>query len=289
MGKPDAKAHRQSQPLLSLAMGGMLLSLSLHAVVIRSQQRGHWKGGGQWGSCRRQSKTTPVVLPHFLYGRGGEDGRGHASMVAPIVISWVGTLLLLSFPNCNVVVLCSFFLLDRGGRGSLMRKHVDGCTHYRLLQGGARCCRCLSPPSSYGCDNVNGRREEGNRDCLGGGSNQGQHCLRSPFLLDSRGGEAGRGSVSRVSPIVVSCNRGHVAVIVSPRRCCTVATTRMVEGGRATGIAQEAIKDDSSHAPSFFCMPRALKPDAEAGQWLHPLSSPGTGAHCRCSLSTIAL
>jgi hypothetical protein len=54
-----------------------------------------------------------------------------------------------------------------------------------------------------------------------------------------------------VAPIVISHNGGYLAVVVSPRHCCMVATTWTAEGGRATGIAQEAIEGNSGCAPFF--------------------------------------
>jgi hypothetical protein len=144
-------------------------------------------------------------------------GQGHVVIVVFLQLHCRFTVLLLSF--------------GWQGRGIRTWKRINGCTHCHLSQRGAHCCCCLSPPSLYGCNDVDGRRREGNGDCAGGGSNQLRCWLCSLFLLDSRGGEAGRRRASAVSPIIVSCNGGHVAVIVSYRCCCTVATTRMAEGG----------------------------------------------------------
>jgi hypothetical protein len=69
-----------------------------------------------------------------------------------------------------------------------------------------------------------------------------------------------------VTPFVVSCDGGHVAVVVSPCHHCTVATMWMAEGGMAKGIGQEeeATGDNTGCIPSLFWTAGVGKPDKEA-------------------------
>jgi hypothetical protein len=133
---------------------------------------------------------------------------------------------------------CAPFCFGRQGRGSLMQKHVNRCTHRHLLQQGAHCCCFLSSSLLYNFSDMGGVRGEGEGDRVGGRCNQRRCCLRSLFF-DSRGGEAWCGSTSTVAPIIVSCKGWHIAVVVSPCRHHTVGTTWLTEGGMAMGIGRE--------------------------------------------------
>jgi hypothetical protein len=187
-GKPDVDARRRSHTWLSPGTGGTLLLLSF--------------------------PNCAVVVPcsfFLLDSEGRESGRGSASTVAPIVVSREGgarrccCLSLPSLYGCEDVGggtgegdgdqagggsdRRSLFF-GRWGQGSLTRKSVNGRTHCCLLQRAAHYCRCLSPPSSYGCDVAVGGKGEGDGDRAGGGSDQRRRWSRSLFLLDGECGDA---------------------------------------------------------------------------------------------------
>ncbi len=275
-GEAGCRSTLVVSPIIVSCNGGLvaaIVSPRCHCTVVKMRM----VEGGRATGIAQAIKDDSSCAPSFFVRRGREMGHGRASTVASIVVSWVrGHIVILSFLNCKVIILCSFFLLDKGVG------EPDAEVHQRLHP--------LSSLTTEGTllslslfvifirlQRCGRQKGEGDGDQAGGGSNQGQCCLCSLLLLNSRDEEAGHGSTLAVSTIVVSCNGGHVAVIVSPRHCHTVATTWTLEGGKVTGIVQEAIKDNSSCTPSFFCTAGAGKPDVDVHQRLHPLSSPGSG------------
>jgi hypothetical protein len=137
------------------------------------------------------------------------------------------------------------------GQGSMTWKCINGRTHHCLLQGRAHWCCCLSLPLSYGWDNADGGRGEGNGDCAGG--NQRGLWSRSLFFCTTEVGKLDK----------KACQWSHP--LSSP------------ETGARCHCCLSPIAPSFYCAPSFFWTEGVGNPDVEVHQWSHPLSSLAMG------------